>query len=153
MRSTICLAKRSPRIGSAKAASSAFAYSVASIVCGAPVRSTRTRSVVTRPRLVPCFPRKALPGWASAGGRQHVLPSVVPNVVRVFEAVFAAIGTHDFATGRYVDGCRARRRVDTRIGLLPVALHGARSRPLQRIIDRPGWRRPPISPERVETGG
>src|SRR3954463_1497252 len=45
MRSTMSLAHRSPRIGLTRSASSALAYRVANIVCGAPDRSTLSFSV------------------------------------------------------------------------------------------------------------
>jgi hypothetical protein len=71
-------ARARPRIGCSKSASSAFAYSVASIVCGSPLRSMRTRSVVTSPEASLLARQSA---WCSpCSGRQHVLPSVLSCV-------------------------------------------------------------------------
>ena len=48
--------------------------------------------------------------WGSAGGCQHLLPSVVSWVTRIADGVFDAVGSDHLAAGRAVD--RALSRVD-----------------------------------------
>src|SRR5215471_12804368 len=77
MRSTTSFAYRSPRIGFGKSASSAFAYRVASMVCGAPLRSTGTRAVITPHEASPAPSAAPRPeqrsAWRSAGSRAPAL--------------------------------------------------------------------------------
>src|ERR1700739_429322 len=72
MRATAALAYWSPRIDRRASASSALPYNVASIVCGGPFRSTRTRS--TCPSLFGLGRLGVLAGLAHRGPETGGLP-------------------------------------------------------------------------------
>ena len=69
-------------------------------------------------------------GWCvSAGRRQHVLPSVVSGVWGIFDSVLESVGGHQHPAGGVVGRCGGSvRGVDARVGLLPTALDGSRTR-------------------------
>src|SRR5262249_29519544 len=78
--------------------------------------------------------------WGSAGGRQHLLPSVVSWVTRIADVVPDAVRSDHLTAGRAVNGRRAGwswcRSVRTRVGLLATALHRTLTRWAQRVADR-----------------
>src|ERR1700760_1173969 len=78
--------------------------------------------------------------WSSAGGCQHLLPSVVSWVLRVADVVPNAVRSDHLTAGRAVDsrgtGWPWCRSVTTRVGLLSTALHAALARRAERIAGR-----------------
>src|SRR5690606_19874347 len=78
--------------------------------------------------------------WGSAGGSQHLLPSVVSWVTRVADVVPDAIGSDHLTAGRAVHrrgtGWPWCRSVDARVGLLSTAADAALPRRAQRVADR-----------------
>ena len=78
--------------------------------------------------------------WGSAGGCQHLLPSVVSWVTRIADVVPDAVRSDHLTAGRAVDrrgaGWPWCRSVRTRVGLLSTALNRALARRAQRIAGR-----------------
>ena len=66
--------------------------------------------------------------WGSAGGCQHVLPSVVSWVIRIADGVLHAVGPDHLAALRAVDRAVLVPECTARVGLLSTALDAC-----------PGW--------------